>query len=240
MDPDLLTEEVRGLIGAEVRAMLEAAFLGRVYKRDKGGRFAGGGSPADLHHEDAIRATFDFDDAATGMSARVAGIRRAPGGSTYVDIEVRDRSGRTVGGATRTIRPGDQAEVRHDGFHLEGQVRGQGFASRWNAQSEESYRAHGIKRISLYANEDVGGYAWARAGYDFADAGSRAAVASRARHYADKYGFSAEERAHVERLASDPHTTPLEWSTVGYKPGQRIWPGKRILYASQWEGVKEL
>lgn len=237
---DVLGEAVRAQIDEFVCAVLDAVILGREYHRDKGGRFAPGGSPAQLHDEATIHATFNYTDEATGMSAKVTGIRRGANGSSYVDVEITDRAGHTVGGATRTVRPAEQAEVRHDGIHLDGAVRGQGFATRWNAQAEESYRAHGIKRVTLFANEDVGGYAWARAGYDFGTADARAGVARRARAAADKYGFDDALRAQVERLANDPKATPLEYSVLGYTPGAKVWPGKRIMYASQWEGVKQL
>lgn len=219
------------------------AVQAREYKRDKEGQFASGrsGTP-DQFHDDAehVRAAYDFDDPTTGMSARVTSVRS--GGrdfNTHVDIEIRDRDGNRVGGATRDIHPSFELTVEHIGFTLERGVQGQGFAERWQAQAEDVYRAHGMREIHLTANEDVGGYAWARAGYDFADDRSRRQVAGKASRWAEKYG-SDEDRREVTRLAGDLRATPLEYALIGHTDGATMWPGKKIMLYSLWEGVKRL
>ena len=56
--------------------------------------------------------------------------------------------------------------VWHSDMKLDPAVQGQGFAHAFNRQAEEAYKAMGVKSINL-GTDEVGGYAWARAGYDW-------------------------------------------------------------------------
>lgn len=58
--------------------------------------------------------------------------------------------------------------AKHDAFALNRAVQGSGFAEEFNANFIDWYRRSGVTRVELLANIDVGGYAWARAGYEFA------------------------------------------------------------------------
>jgi hypothetical protein len=173
---------------------------------------------------------------------------------TYVDISVTDRDGNIVGGGTRAIRPAQFASVDHAGFALEPGFQGQGFMARYNQQAEQSYRDNGIQQINIHASggtttgahssqgapgtQLVGGYAWARAGYDFAHAGARGDVHQSATRLGSKY--SPEVRAAITRIGQDPHSTPLDYAMIGWSPGAKTWPGKEIMLASSWDGVKRL
>ncbi|WP_326828686.1 hypothetical protein OIE13_22360 [Streptosporangium sp. NBC_01810] len=66
--------------------------------------------------------------------------------------------------------------VEHAKLELDSSVQGQGFAREFNAAMESWYVESGVERIELHANIDVGGYAWSRSGYDFADADSAEAI----------------------------------------------------------------
>ena len=93
----------------------------------------------------------------------VEGHRLITGGITTAD-------GRRVGMFARSYSyDADELLVaHHDLLDLDGDVQGQGFAEAFNSHLEAWYRASGVDRIELTANIDVGGYAWARAGYDYA------------------------------------------------------------------------
>ena len=141
-------------------------------------------------------------------------------------------------GTVRTIRPAGQATVRHDGMALQPGFQGQGFATRFNAHAEESYRAHGIERVTTNANIDVGGYSHARAGYDFADGNARASAIVHMVQTSGKY--SPDVRAEVNAAIGNHNVTPIELAMIGHTPGATTWPGKEMLLGSMWEGVKTL
>lgn len=76
------------------------------------------------------------------------------------------RDGRAAGSFHRIIDP-SSGTARHEFLKLQEEFRGQRFASTFNRNLEAWYRANGIRQIRLHAALDVGGYAWARAGYDW-------------------------------------------------------------------------
>jgi hypothetical protein len=223
----------------------------REQSRDHLGRFGSGGGgpdPASMHTVAAIRATYDYTDPVTGFSAMV---RRPtqdgdPQRSTYVTIEIRDRKGKVIGSAERTIHASGQASVLHGGLALEPPFQGQGFATRWNQQVEGGYRANGIKQIHTHASggKDMNGsYTWARAGYEFGDAGSRGDVARRFETAAGAARFhqgGPEIHAAVTKLVADPHASPIEFAMIGWSPGATTWFGKETILQVSWEGVKTL
>lgn len=234
----------------EAYALLDVLVEARTYKRDKDGQFSsggGGGTPADLHGDAAIHATFDFEDPVTGLTAKVSSIRGGdPQRSTYVDIVVTDRDGNTVGGGTRTIHHADSESVAHSGFMLSQGIQGQGFMTRYNQQVEDAYRDHGMKRIEIHASAGgkmVGGYAWARAGYDFSGdsrATTAALVTGIHTHSSSTSGYSAEVRDAIKKVAANPRATPLDYAMIGHTPGATTWPGKEIMLQTSWDGVKTL
>lgn len=62
---------------------------------------------------------------------------------------------------------GDLA-VEHVALSLNRNQQGQGFSQAFNEENAfPAYRKFGVKTVSVLANGDVGGYTWARAGYDW-------------------------------------------------------------------------
>jgi hypothetical protein len=92
--------------------------------------------------------------------------------STTVEFDIR-RQGKLVGAGVRGFfASGDgQLVVNHDILELTGAARGRGFASAFNAHMEDWYRANDVTMITVHAALDVGGYAWAAAGWDWDDSG---------------------------------------------------------------------
>ncbi len=222
-------------LGPAVEASLRWLLFGREYKRDKDGQFASGGGMLD---DDVIQAAFTFTDEKTGMSASVTGIREGYGGARYVDIAIRNAAGERVGGGLRTISA-DGKTVSHSNLAINpmiGGKQGQGFATRFNAQAEGVYRANGVERIKLTAM-GIGGYAWAKAGYDFGDRASRADIADIARGKADKF---PTHRDAILAVAARPDFAPIDMAMVGWSPGAESWPGKDIMLNTMWDGVREL
>jgi hypothetical protein len=210
-----------------------------------------------MHDVDQLTAAYTFTDPVTGYRTEVIGIHlpgdpnpdinerlggkpTVPTGRTMVTIAVLDASGKKIGESCRTVHPASQARVNHNYLVLDPGQRGQGFATRFNAHAEETYRANGIKMITLHANIDVGGYAWARAGYDFRNAQTRSSTASSAVVESIKRGHP---RAAIDRFRELLHSgtaSPLDIAMVGHTPGATTWPGKEIMLDSDWQGVKML
>lgn len=209
----------------------------------------GGGGPAQMHDEATIEKTYNYHDQSTGLTAEVTSIRGGDTGrSTYVDITVTDRDGNVVGQGTRTIHRAESESVAHSGFMLQSGQQGQGFMARYNQQVEESYRDHGIKRIEIHASggsgptgQMVGGYAWARAGYDFAP-GSRetTAIIVSARFTGAGSPYSPDVQGQIARVAGNPRSSPADFAMIGWSPGASTWPGKEIMLDTSWDGVKTL
>jgi hypothetical protein len=58
--------------------------------------------------------------------------------------------------------------VYHDSLTLKKQYQGRGFATAFNRRAQAAYMAGGIPEIRV-STDAVGGYAWARAGFEFND-----------------------------------------------------------------------
>lgn len=90
------------------------------------------------------------------------------------------RGGKKVGTFSRDYYFDNGELVAHHGYlEIAADVRGSGFAEEFNANLIDWYRRSGIKEVRLTANITIGGYAWARAGYDFASAGTARNVLQR-------------------------------------------------------------
>lgn len=151
--------------------------------------------------------------------------------------------------------------VSHEYLTLAPDVQGQRFAEEFNANAEQWYRESGISRIKLHANINVGGYAWARAGFDFATEAQRSQkiveLESRIRQYewkaheaktdVERIGLESQAqaaRALVDRAKSGERISAYEISQVG-RPADATgkdaeWIGKVLLIGSDWQAVKWL
>jgi hypothetical protein len=90
----------------------------------------------------------------------------------------------------------------HAYLSLENGYQGRGFAAAFNANLERWYREQGVERIDLHANIDVGGYAWARAGYDFLDDESASDVLDRLRAEVQELTGEAESMMRNARAST--------------------------------------
>lgn len=167
------------------------------------------------------------------------------------------KDGRKVGEVERhfgrAFDPDNQPVLSayHDFLELRPDVQGQGFAEAWNGHLEQWYRDSGVGNIFVGANIDVGGYAWARHGFDFRTEQTAAGIAARLKwrltEHAERYDAAqiAAGQEMLDRMRldfSDPRfPTAFEVSQAGRKPGQGrdgYWPGKDAMLGSSWDGVK--
>jgi hypothetical protein len=185
-----------------------------------------------------------------------------------VEGEIHDNAGRKVGNFERLLDRDERGRrlVVHQSLELDEHVRGQGFAEAWNREAEAWYRHNGFEYVELTANIDVGGYAWARAGYTWADDESRREIEGQLRKTMADYVYRVNVTEHDpakkqqlrEQIAAtkallarseaahriEDAPTPYEFSQVGRPAGasgrDATWIGKEAMLGSEWEAVKWL
>jgi hypothetical protein len=192
----------------------------------------------------AIKAGLEFTDPETGMYVKISNLRKV-GGSIKWNFAVWDR-GVTVGHGSRSLKysSSTKAHMYHELFELDKDVRGSGFGTRWQKHVEDWYISQGLDTIKLTANIDVGGYAWARMGYDFADKSDILHIMNRIENElakTDTRAFTKIQRW-KSNLASKTGDLPTayELSQLGYKEGAKSWAGKRGMLGTFWSAQKKL
>lgn len=176
-----------------------------------------------------IKAAWDDQvDPDSGYRTVVQNIRNVGNVALTVDGSVLDSNGHHVGTFVRTIK--DNGEIHHDLFRLDNSSsRNTGFGSRWYENQEAAYKAAGMKQITITANLDVGGYAWARMGFDFANSREHTRFQDRLDTAWSRHGNSDD---------APRCTHPWEFAAATDSRGQRV--GKSVLLGSWWEAVKNL
>jgi hypothetical protein len=98
--------------------------------------------------------------------------------SVQVRVGIVDpETGRVIAHAQRSFYRDHNGNLyaKHDRLILTGAFQGRGFAREFNSALEDWYRYSGLKHIEVHASSTVGGYTWARAGYDWAPSAKRSA-----------------------------------------------------------------
>ncbi len=139
----------------------------------------------------------------------------------------------------------DDLSVYHDSFLLEEEHQNKGIAASMLEHMEDAYVEHGVASIGLFANDSVGGYAWARQGFDFARDQDDEAP--------EKLDLDIDAERIIRGVARDgDHMNALideyyglyhawdiaAWDPTGAPPGEHL--GKLILLGSSWHGEKSL
>jgi hypothetical protein len=242
-------------------------------------------APAAANTDAAVaRLVFDSDDAAEagkadakavaqeiysgafpgGFSTRVGTVTTVAGSTMVTGLVFVDEDGKAkrVGSFIRGFErlPGGAVAVTHEELKVDNDRQGSGFAAAFNAQAEAWYRDHGIDHVRLLADIDVGAYAWARAGYDFADDFAARKILERvgrvmrlidadSRIPADRKQEQADlarrylERAEGKQFGDPDFPTPFEISQLGRWEGagrDDFWIGKAALWGAAWDGVRPL
>lgn len=196
--------------------------------------------PINFYDPDArasfVQEAYSYTDPETGWTVRL-GEARATGGYKYTKISgtIVDADGNEIGQITRSVDL--NGTVFHDLFDLKPEYQGQGFASRLNAHAENVYRRRGVRQIELEAGMDVGGYAWARQGYNLR---------------LDEVKFTVDEarsyfRLHFERRAKEGHIPASEIDRLlGFIERNDMaglaadTHGKGALLGSKWSAIRSL
>ncbi|UAK30274.1 hypothetical protein K8O92_20285 [Nocardia asteroides] len=87
----------------------------------------------------------------------------------FLEATIRDGDGAEVGTLLRNFERDSEGKlvVINEIMRLEEDFRGKGFSTAFSASIENYYRRSGVDRIELRAEDDDGGYVWAKAGYDW-------------------------------------------------------------------------
>lgn len=206
-----------------------------------------------------------LDGTYAGLEVRVADVKARPG-VIIMRADIHDSSGKKVGQTARQFWRGDPSDpdvlwAYHDVLELDKEVQGQGFAQAWNGHLGELYAQSGTSYIKTEANIDVGGYTWARQGFDFEDDDARADWIGQARTKVaalrkgnGKNTLPGLTRAQVDeqisamedlldRMDSGEAVSTYEISQLGRQPGMGRddpWIGKATMLGSDWRAIKWL
>lgn len=190
----------------------------------------------------------EYVDEKTGIIVTVsdAGLSTPEIGQRAIDMafDFTDRDGNRIGGSDRefTLKDGE-IQVEHQYMRLNKGFQGAGFASRWNARNEEIYRAWGVVAIHLEANINVGGFAWARAGYDFESDNNARKIGNALEREIESVPPELQDAAQdlIDRSRGNgKRPLPLEFAMLGWTEGATMWFGKQFLLNKSWNGVKLL
>lgn len=168
-------------------------------------------------------------------------------GTSSADGSVRLGSSH-VGEFTRdqTLHGSGRLEVHHSYMHLDSSMQGTGFARSFNDQAFARYADAGVDDVTIEAALSMGGYAWARQGFELVSSGSDeiARATSRAsqvtglvdgaRRRIDDATF-AELEPRLYRggqLRADTITSVQELAAMPV--------GRSVLVGSYWEGVRPI
>lgn len=212
--------------------------------------------------EAAVRAQFEREYA--GLTVKVDEVD-ARNTAVVIKGTVHNDAGHQVGIFTRAFyREGDEVTAYHSLLQLDKPVQGQGFAQAFNQHLTDWYRRSGVDRIMLHADVDVGGYAWARNGYDWVKPRDADVVLARLRAKADAYRARALTAAtdqaddlrrqvrEAEAILADAQRYPFgsaeypsayrvsqagRWQGAGRSD---VWIGKDAMLGSSWHGVRPL
>jgi hypothetical protein len=163
-------------------------------------------------------------------------------------------SGRSVGSFIRRIsrnKSTGELVADHDHLEISRGLQGSGFAEAFNRNLYDWYRRSGITRVELTANIDVGGYAWARAGFDFATPAVADDFLTKAIARIDKTkrlptGITRDQLDDLRRYLVEVQSGRIpahaaDIAEFGRQTGQggkaAIWAGKWVMLKSAWRGV---
>lgn len=206
-----------------------------------------------------IRSIFETE-LPEGVTMRMQ-IKQVPGGETSIEGKLYSNN-EVAGEFERTITWSDRngkTVVRHDGFFLNPKHQNMRIAEAFNSHALEQYARIGVDRVEVNAGSTVGGYAWAVAGFRFADKepitnGGRVVMNAKERLVALSTRISAEQeqkyRGEIEALvaakAAGEDVQPIHFASIGRDDSFTVetssgsyttWPGKEMMLGNAWEGV---
>lgn len=198
---------------------------------DELGQFCstGGGEEVNVHFPSVAKKAYNFKDYESGLLAKMSKLENVGNADVLYNVKgyIFKEDGKTVVGMFE--RDFVESEVYHTSFKLAESLQNQGFGTKFYKHSEDQYVENGIKRINLDANMEVGGYAWARMGFDFKDEDERTKFIN---SFVSKYEDTYKVKPNLVR-----NTAYEIASTIG-PDGSPI--GKNFMLGSSWSATKNL
>ena len=123
---------------------------------------------------------------------------------------------------------------------LEDEYQGEGIATDIMEHVEEEYEKLGVSEIRLLANAEIGGYAWARQGYDFS-------TKNELEEMQDMFSFEIENGGRVfeneDELIDQVLRFTHSWQFANWNPtdephGKHF--GKKWMLGTNWHAKKKL
>lgn len=200
-----------------------------------------------------LHKTFSFVDEPSGYKTELETME-LHGHSLHVAGVVLDASGRKVAEFERQFYP-DLKQVDHHLFEFKNKsAEKSGFGTRFIAHLERHYREWGVETVTLNANIDVGGYAWARMGFDFQVEKTRQAhVDDFLDFYRKIFGhdylrdYPKPHYAWEIASATGPMLVPYYKNSGIMQNGRYTWEirgraeiGKAYMLGQSWFGIKYL
>lgn len=197
-----------------------------------------------------LKGIYEFEHEESGLRSRIAEVEATEFAvSVYGEIYHESNPAQKVGHFERRIMMEDEPYVEHDIFTLLAGHQQAGFASAWYEHCENEYRKSNLYEVRMTANIDVGGYAWARMGFDFAEPKEREGLrndflARLRRLKGQEEGVSDAAYHTLSRQIGELHHA---WEFAAY-PATHAYSkkrlpadfGKSIMLGSQWHAVKYL
>jgi hypothetical protein len=183
-----------------------------------------------------IYNAYEFSDPVTGYSSFVTSVEPSSGPGIFVKGYVTNNTGTTAAYFDRTISEGG---VGNDRYATEIKDQGKGFGAAFYKNQEDYMTAAGCKRMDLVANSDIGGYAWARMGYEFLSPKFREKIQAKAE--LQWYEWFESSRDPNKVFTPVPQLNhPWEYAAMTSPWDTDMRFGQALLLGTSWEGLKRL
>lgn len=216
----------------------------------------------DIHQLAVDVATFDWGGFRTTLDVGNSSV--GEDGVVWIVANIH-KDGKSAGYFIRGFDYGKKT-LMNETLALHGPYQGQGFAEHIYQHVEDIAANEGMTQVHIQANNDVGGYAWARRRFDWERKDDAKRITERIRMVADaapgsvvKLGstrFVVTERlkAQAARMIDGGRTpSPYEITTLGERMTSThvrktthagipvtLWPGKSIMLGQNWYGIKPI
>lgn len=182
-----------------------------------------------------LESMYDYRDRKQDLQARLSAVEVWSNGDIWVKGYVETVTGEAqVGEFSRTLISFEDGTriVSHDSFGVRKPYQKKGFGSSFYQFTENNYIKAGFDEIVVFAGDDVGGYAWARLGFDFAnDFGTGKEIEA----VRGSFRYNWEKR----------YKEPVPEFTHAWEMAAAVGPdgfeiGRLVMTGAQWPGIKSL
>lgn len=212
-----------------------------------------------------VTDTFDRDDLA-GFTTRVDFEQSSISENRlYIHGSIYNPNGHRCGYFERALRS-EGGVMTNAHLTIDQSVQGQGFAEAFYDWTEDKVAQQGFRQVVIQANIDVGGYAWARRGFDWdtretdsyefsrllpqiyrmldwyeTQPNANQSVIRQLRAWLpSEYGGPITNTPHPWELASLGESEHTWEETLGNGKVVPMWLGKKIMLGTNWNGVKPI